>query len=98
MIFPVLIYVGARGTVGGKEKTAADYLGRLSYPLYAVHYPLIYLYIHWLNTDSHPFGPYAWSTPVALFVIAGVLATVCYKFYDEPLRCILTRWFKTTSR
>ena len=36
--------------------------------------------------------------PVALFVIAGVLATVCYKFYDEPLRCILTRWFTTISR
>ena len=98
MIFPVLIYVGARGAVGGKEKAVADYLGRLSYPLYAVHYPLIYLYIHWLNTDSHPFGPYTWSTPVALFVIAGVLATVCYKFYDEPLRCILTRWFTTISR
>lgn len=63
-----------------------------------VWYQIIYLYIHWINTDSHPFGPYAWSTPVALFVIAGVLATVSYKFYDEPLRRILTRWFTTISR
>jgi len=86
--FPAIVWFGARGVVSGLEKSVVIYLGRLSYPLYAIHYPLIYLYIHWINTDQHPFGPYAWCTPVALAIIAITIATICFKFYDEPLR----RW------
>lgn len=91
VFFPMLVYFGARGAVSGKQKAVVGYLGRLSYPLYAIHYPLIYLYIHWINTGQHPFGPYAWSTPVALFVIAIVLATVLVKYYDEPARNFLNK-------
>lgn len=86
--FPAIVWFGARGVVSGVQKSVVVYLGKLSYPLYAIHYPLIYLYIHWINTGQHPFGTYAWSTPIGISVIAIALATICFKFYDEPLR----RW------
>ena len=80
ILFPLIIYFGARGVVGGAQQKIASNLGRLSYPLYAIHYPLIYLYIYWINTDQHPFGPYAWSTPVCLAVIAITLAWLIMKY------------------
>lgn len=86
--FPAIVWFGARGVVSGIGKNIAVYLGRLSYPLYAIHYPLIYLYIHWINTNQHPFGQQAWCTPVAITIVAITIATICFRFYDEPLR----RW------
>ena len=86
--FPLIIWFGARGTLTGGRQQAVDFLGRLSYPLYSVHYPLIYLYIYWLHTGQHPFGTWPWATPIALFCIAIVLSSIILLAYDEPLR----RW------
>lgn len=71
-----------------------NYLGRLSYPLYAVHYPLIYLYIDWINRGVEPFGSSAWVTPAVLSLTAIALATLLLIFYDEPLRKKLAAKFK----
>ena len=86
--FPLIIWFGARGSLTGKPLKAALCLGRLSYPLYSIHYPLIYLYIYWLHTGQHPFGTWPWATPIALFCIAIVLSSIILLAYDEPLR----RW------
>lgn len=91
--FPAIVWLGARGSVSGGRLKAVDFLGRLSYPLYSIHYPLIYLYIHWLNTGQHPFGTSPWATPCAIFIIAIVLATTVLLCYDEPLRRWLSKHF-----
>lgn len=96
--FPLLIWWGARGKKQGFGQKSARFLGRLSYPLYAIHYPLIYLYIHWINTDSSPFGKMPWCTPVALFVIAVTIAIVFMLFYDEPLRKTLSSYLKKSKK
>lgn len=92
LAFPFIVWVGARGVVAGGMSAVAHLLGRISYPLYAIHYPLIYLYIHWINTHQSPFGPYGWCTPVALFCISLLAAYLLARFYDEPLRRKLSRW------
>ena len=89
--FPAIVWFGARGLVDGKFRSAVGFVGRLSYPLYAVHYPLIYLYIHWLMIGAQPFGPLPWATPVCLFFIAIFLGVVSLLCYDEPLRRWLSR-------
>lgn len=88
--FPSLIWFAARGTAGKKEGLC-KFLGGLSYPIYAVHYPLIYLYIGWINDGVNPFGPFAWCSPAALAVICIALGTVCYLFYDIPVRKYLRK-------
>lgn len=92
--FPAIVWFAARGKVDGSRRSAVNFLGRLSYPLYAIHYPLIYLYIYWLNTGQQPFGSSPWSTPVALFFIAIALGILCMLCYDEPLRRWLGRRLK----
>nr|MCR4921879.1 acyltransferase [Bacteroidaceae bacterium] len=96
-LFPAIVWVGSRAVLAGSVQRVASFLGRLSYPLYAIHYPLIYLYIHWINTDAHPFGAGAWNTPLALSLIAIVLATLIMLCYDEPLRRKLMVQLKKTQ-
>ena len=91
--FPTIIWFAARGIVSGWRQQAVSFLGRLSYPLYAIHYPFIYLFITWVGRDGHPYVGYThpW-TAVFLTVAASVLvATLCLLFYDEPLRRWLSR-------
>ena len=87
--FPLIVWYGARGVSSSNKPLT--FLADISYPLYAIHYPLIYLYIGWINAGVHPFGPYAWSTPVALALIAIAAAYLLSRFYDKPLRRWLSR-------
>ncbi len=98
VFFPILIWVAARGVVSGRAAWISDWLGRLSYPLYAIHFPLIYLYIAWLNAGVYPFGSQPWCTPAAIFVLSLTLAFVALKWYDEPLRRWLTAKFEKKQK
>ena len=66
--------------------------GRISYPLYMVHYPFIYLYYAWVKNGDLSFSE---SLPGALAVVIGsiLLAWLCLKFYDEPVRSFLAKHF-----
>lgn len=88
--FPLLVWHGAGGRVSAPMASATRWLGRLSYPLYAVHYPFIYLYIHWINRGRMPFGWPGWMVAVGLFVWCVGLAAAVTVFYDEPIR----RWLQ----
>ena len=91
--FPAIIWFGARGTVYGWRQKTVSFLGRLSYPLYAVHFPLIYLYISWVGKDGHPYVGYThpWLLAFAIIAASILIATLCLLFYDEPLRKRLSR-------
>lgn len=89
--FPLLVYIGASGKTTDKITTRlCKFLGDISYPLYMVHYPFIYLYYAWVKNENLTFEQ---SFPVALplFVCSIFLAYLCLKLYDEPVRKFLTR-------
>ena len=86
IFFPLIIWTGARGVVEGGVKKTASLLGRISYPLYAIHYPLIYMYIRWLNDGVNPLGMPSWCTPIAIFCTAILGAYFIMRYYDEPIR------------
>lgn len=89
--FPLIVWLGACGSVPRHMTAATDWLGRLSYPLYAIHYPFIYLYIHWINRGSMPFGCPGWLVPWVLAVVCLLLASATVVCYDEPVR----RWLRS---
>ena len=93
-IFPVLVWLGASGKTTDKRSTQiCKFLGDISYPLYAVHYPIMYLFYAWLiDNELYTFAE-IW--PMAIVVYAGsiALAYLCLKLYDEPVRKWLGKKF-----
>ena len=46
--FPVLVWLGASGTTTDKKSTQiCKFLGDISYPVYVIHYPFMYLFYAW---------------------------------------------------
>ena len=90
-IFPLLVYLGASGKEMGKVTARlCKFLGDISYPLYMVHYPFIYLYYAWVKNQNLTFVQ---SLPGAVALVVGsiLLAYLCLKLYDEPVRNYLTK-------
>ena len=94
LIFPVLVYSGASGSTAGRHSSKIyKFLGDISYPLYVVHYPFMYLFYSYLWSNGNlPFSQ-TWHVAVLLFVGNVVLAYASLKLYDEPVRKFLTKRF-----
>lgn len=93
IIFPMLVYLGASGKTTDKSSSRiCKFLGDISYPVYIVHYPFMYLFYAWLWSGSEKI-PFEEAWPVALVVFFGniVLAYLCLKYYDEPVRKWLSK-------
>lgn len=91
LFFPFLVFLGASGKTTDKYTAyICKFLGDISYPLYMVHYPFIYLYYAWVKNENLTFEQ---SLPGAIALVIGsiVLAYICLKFYDEPVRRYLTK-------
>lgn len=91
-LFPCIVYLGASGMMQKQhENKICKLLGDLSYPLYMVHYPLVYFYVAWVNDHKGITLMQAW--PYALGVLTGsiILAYVSLKLYDEPVRAWLRK-------
>ncbi len=94
-VFPLLIWMAASGVTTDKFSTGiCKFLGDISYPVYIVHYPLMYLFYAWLIDNKYYTLGETWPIAIAVCVASVVLAYACLKFYDEPVRKWLTKRFK----
>ena len=100
LIFPLLVLLGASGNfsvesgkseTSGKVKAVCALLGDISYPLYVIHYPIMYMFYAWVWKNGLTFSQ-AWPLAVGIFIGAPVLAYVCLKVYDLPVRRWLSRF------
>ncbi len=90
-IFPILLWVGASGkTTDNFSSRVCKFLGDISYPLYAVHYPIMYLFYAWLIDHKLYTITEAWPMALAVYLGNILLAYLCLKLYDEPVRKWLT--------
>ena len=93
VIFPILVYIGASDRTTNKTTTKmCRFLGDISYPLYMVHYPFMYLFYSWIWKNGLTFAQ-TWPVAFVLFFGNIVLAYLCLKLYDEPVRKHLTKRF-----
>jgi len=89
LIFPVIVWLGASGVTTDKASTGVcKFLGDLSYPLYIVHYPVMYLFYAWLIKNQLYTVADTWQVVILVFAVNITLAVVALKLYDEPVR----RW------
>ena len=94
VLFPIIVWVGAcgsakQGCTGKINRT----LGDISYPLYIVHYPIMYIFYAWLIKNGHYSLHSCLGMAIAVVVASILLALLCLKLYDEPLRRRLVKKF-----
>jgi len=91
IVAPLLVLAGAHIRLGNRMSWLALQGGALSFPLYALHYPIFC----WVNgfyrmlfgpRDAQIEGPLV----AAIAIVASLLAL---RFYDKPLRSYLSRKF-----
>lgn len=85
-VFPLIVWIGASGDTTDKLTTSlCDFSGRVSYPVYVLHYPSLYLFYAWVWNNGITWA-HAW--PVGLCIVAGniLLAYLALKVYDTPVR------------
>lgn len=92
-VFPIIVWMGACGSTEGSTGRISGLLGDLSYPLYIVHYPVMYLFYAWL-IDKHFYSfEDTLLMPAIVVAVSIALAYTCLKLYDEPVRKWLAHKF-----
>ena len=86
--FPLLIMLGAGARTNTVTRKISKFSGDISYPLYMIHYPFIWLFMSYV--EKHKPG----ISEMTLIMICGtgsliLLAYLLLKYMDEPLRTLL---------
>lgn len=92
-VFPLILYIGASGEIKNDAMLkVCRFLGDISYPIYIIHYPLVYIYTAWVF-DNHV--TLKEGVPLGLVVLLAsvAIAYVSLKWYDIPVRRWLTNKF-----
>lgn len=99
IVFPILVLLGASGTTTDKKSTKiCKFLGDISYPLYVTHYPIMYLFYAWLiEKQLFTFGQ-TWQIALCVYALSILVAYLCLKLYDEPVRKYLAKHFLNKKR
>lgn len=96
VVFPLVVAAGAGSRLTDARSAAVcRFLGRISYPLYITHLPIVYLQIAWASL--HPDAPTsaAVAVSVGLYLFAIFVAYASMRLVDEPLRALLARrWLR----
>lgn len=90
--FPLIVWAGASGcTTDIHSARICKFLGDISYPVYIIHYPFMYLFYAWLIDSKLYTLSETWMVAIGVFVGCIVFAYLALKLYDEPVRRFLAR-------
>lgn len=92
-LFPLIVLAGAGSPIRGKVSVGiCKFLGEISFPLYIIHYPFVYLFMAYVK--EHDLGwQESWPLMIAVGVGCVVLAYGFLKLFDEPVRAWLRNRF-----
>ena len=95
IVFPLIVWIAASSDNAQSNFTLklSKFLGDLSYPLYIVHYPVMYVFYAWLIKNQYFTLAETWQMVILVLTICIVLAYACLKLYDEPIRKRLSKKF-----
>jgi peptidoglycan/LPS O-acetylase OafA/YrhL len=91
---PALVLWGSNADGGRRVEQLSTFLGRISYPLYAIHYPLAVL----ANFLSTMFPERRMLIYVITLLSTIPLSYLLARAYDAPLRRLLSRWWHLDGR
>lgn len=86
-VFPLVVWYAASGKTTDIASTRiCRFLGDISYPLYIVHYPIMYAFYMWLIKTRQYTLHETWPAALAAVTASIILAWLCLKLYDMPVR------------
>lgn len=91
LVFPAMVLMATASRPGPGLARVCGVAGALSYPLYAVHYPLVrgicFILLHHSVSE-------AGRLALAGLTVSGLtlLGWIVFRWYDQPLRRALSRW------
>ena len=92
LLFPAIILSGVHSEIGRTELALCKFAGRISYPIYILHYPFLLIYMNYALFDK-PSASAIWLAGTGSFVLVAAVSWLALKYYDEPLRARLKRAF-----
>ncbi len=96
LLFPVIILSGAHSAIGKVEMVMCKVAGRISYPIYILHFPFLFIYMNFVNFKK-PSLDTAHIAGTIAFVIVAVFSWLALKLYDEPIRKALKPLIRARS-
>ena len=84
VVFPLVIAMGS-GSCGGGGRLCRFH-GELSYPLYIMHFPLVYMQRAWVADHATAPPSQHIAVNLSLYILAIAVAWAAYKLYDIPVR------------
>lgn len=94
LLFPFIVWLGACGECSDNLTGRINkFLGDISYPLYIIHYPIMYLFYAWLIEKHHYTLGETWGVALTVIIASILLAYTILKLYDEPVRRYLAKRF-----
>lgn len=89
VLFPLIVLCGAHSGGSPRALATSSALGRLSYPLYILHYPFIYKFADWVIL-TEPKADAVLPVALALPPLLIALGWAGLKLWDEPVRARLS--------
>lgn len=88
VVFPLIVWIAASSqTTDRRSAGICSFFGAISYPVYAIHYPFMYLLFG--AVWGKAFGD-TWHLAVLTVGSSILLAYLMYRYYDTPVRGYLT--------
>ena len=92
LLFPAMILCGAHSEIGQVELALCKFAGRISYPLYILHYPFLLIYMNFALFRK-PSQAALHLAALGSFLLVVAISVLALEFYDEPIR----RWLRSRS-
>jgi len=90
LLFPAIILCGAHSDIGRAELAVCKVAGRISYPIYILHYPFLLIYMNFALIRKPPAATLL-LVAGGSFLLVATFSWLALKLYDEPVRAWLKR-------
>jgi peptidoglycan/LPS O-acetylase OafA/YrhL len=87
-LFPLIIVLGAHSNLGELEMAACKLAGRMSYPIYILHFPFLLIYMNFVNFRK-PTPEVAYIGGAVALTVVMAVSWFALTVYDEPVRKML---------
>ena len=88
VLFPLIIVCGAHSELGKIEMAICKIAGRISYPVYILHFPFLLIYMNFVNFRK-PDLQTAYTVGAISLVVVLVFSWLALTLFDEPVRKML---------